>query len=363
MGNNVSLREKKQSAMNTTENVAIESTRKPRLFRWALWWGLGIVVICLAILLVYEFVAPSSANELGGPMMDVFYSMIYQYGIWPVIIFIGLIGPIIEEVSFRLWGNGKLWTGIISIIFMALWCFGIGWWLSLIAVICGVAILVLFRADKTKRLFALMMLSSVLFAVDHISNYDGNWFMVLVGIVHKLGFGLVASYLVINQNILWSIGLHVINNTLMALPLGLSFGQVSNAVVTVENENLCLEVRPVLVHDSSIRQDNNNVFLGSVFLTDADTIYYFGNTANFAQQASLYEFLINPTNDTVRFEADDSYPNCSFILVYKTRPFDYHALIDAMEKEGLINVDTSYSVSDMKTVLKFSSTYDPLTRR
>jgi hypothetical protein len=210
-----------------------------------------------------------------------------------------------------------------------------------------------------------MMLSSVLFAVDHISNYDGNWFMVLVGIVHKLGFGLVASYLVINHNILWSIGLHVINNTLMALPLGLAFGQVSNAVVTVENENLCLEVRPVLVHDDSIGQDNNNVFLGSVFLTDADTIHYFGNTANFAQQALFYESLknygINPTNDTVSFEVDDSYPNCSFTLVYKTRPLDSHGLIVAMEKEELIKIDTTYSAVDKKTVLRVSSTYDPFT--
>ena len=352
--------------MDTTENATITSTCKPRLFRWALWWGLGIMVTCLVILFVYEFIDPTSANELGGPVMDVFYSLIYQYGIWLMVIIIGFLIPIFEEICFRLWGNGKLWTGIVSIVLMALICLAFGWWLSLLAILCGVVILMLFRDDRTKRLFALMLLSSVLFAVAHISNYDGNWFMMLVGIVHKFGFGLVASYLVINHNILWSMGLHILNNSIMAIPFALSLAQVNDNVVTIDNENLCLEVRPVLVHDNSIRQDNN-VFLGSVFLTDADTIYYFGNTANFAQQALFYESMkndgISSTNDTVSFEADNSYPNCSFKLVYKTRPFDCHGLIVAMEEEGLINVDTTYIVTDMMTVLKIRSTYDPFTRR
>lgn len=329
--------QKSYENMNINENTT--STHKPRLFRWALWWGLGIMVTCLAIIIVDAFIDPSSANELDGPIMNAVYSMIYQYGIWPIMIYMGLVGPIIEEVSFRLWGNGKLWTGIISIILMALWCLTIGWWFSLLAAFCGVVILMIFRADKTKQLFALMLLSSVLFAVAHMGNYKGNWFMILVGIVHKLGFGLVASYLVINHNILWSMGLHIINNSILAIPLGLSFSQVANNVITIDNENFRLDVRPVLVHNDSICRDNR-------FFTDTDTNYYFGTTANFAGQAFVYEAWqngIDPNGDTINFVAHSNYPNCSFTLVYKTQPFDHHGLIVAMEKEGLIEIDTSYS--------------------
>ena len=344
--------------MSDNENTTAISTHKPRLFRWALWWGLGIVVICLAIILVDAFINPTSAEELGGPLLNALYSMIYRYGIWPVIIYMGLIGPIIEEISFRLWGNGKLWTGIVSILLMALWCLGIGWWLSLLAVLCGVAILVLFRDDKTKRLFALMLLSSVLFAVAHMGNYEGSSFMMLVGIIHKLGFGLVASYLVINHNILWSMGLHILNNGILAIPFGLALAQVSDSVVTIDNENFRLEVRPVLVHDDKVCQDN-------WFMDNTDNNYYFGNTANFAYQAFCYEQKqkgIDPNGDTVSFVADNTYPKCSFKLVYKTQPFDHHGLIVAMEKEGLIKIDTAYSAVDKKTMLTVKSTYEPLSQ-
>ena len=344
--------------MDINENTTVEPASKPRLFRWALWWGLGIVVTCLAILSVYEYINPSAADELGGPVVNVFYSLIYRYGIWPMVIIVGFLMPIFEEICFRLWGNGKLWTGITSIVLMALICLAIGWWLSLLAVLCGVAILMLFRDDKTKRLFALMLLSSVLFAVAHMGNYEGSSFMMLVGIIHKLGFGLVASYLVINHNILWSMGLHILNNGILAIPFGLALAQVSDNVVTIDNENFRLEVRPVLVHDDKVCQTN-------WFLEDTETNYYFGNTANFAYQAFCYEQKqkgIDAIGDTVNFVTDNTYPKCSFKLVYKTQPFDHHGLIVAMEKEGLIKIDTAYSVVDKKTMLTVKSTYEPLSQ-
>lgn len=339
--------------MDINENVVVPS-RKPRLFRWALWWGLGVIVTSLVALIVYASINPDAVNEMNAPLMKAIYSMICRFGIWPVIIYMGLVGPIIEEISFRLWGNGKNWTGIVSVILMALWCFNVGWWFSLLALCAGVAILMIFKEDRTKRLFVLMLFSSVLFAVAHMGNYDGNWFVVLLGVIHKLGFGLLASYLVVNHNILWSMGLHVINNSIVVLPLVLTMSQ-TNTVETIENANFCLEIRPVLVHNDSISEDKS-------FFADTDTNYYFGNTANFAGQAWIYEAWqngIDPNGDSVNIVTDDAYPNCSFKLVYKTRPYDHHGLIVAMEKAGFIKIDTTYNEIDEKMVLDIKSTYEP----
>lgn len=344
--------------MDTFENITATSTRKPRLFRWALWWGLGVMVICLAILIAYSYINPSAIEESNNPITDYFYSLIYHYGIWAMMIFSGIVAPIIEEISFRLWGDGKLWSSIISIILMALWTIGIGWWLPLLASLCGTIILMLFRDDKAKRLFALMILSTVLFAWAHANNYGGNMFITIVGVVHKLGFGLVASYLVINHNILWSMGLHILNNSILSIPMALAFGQVSNTVVTLENGNFSLEVRPVLVRNDSIRQEKS-------FFFDTDTNYYFGNTSNFAGQAWIYEAWqngINPNGDSINVVTDNALPNCSFTLVYKTKPFDHHGLIVIMEKTGLIKIDTTYSDADKITTLNIKSTYDPLSQ-
>lgn len=344
--------------MDTIENITATSTRKPRLFRWALWWGLGVMVICLAVLIAYSFINPSAFEESGNPFMDYIYLMMYRYGIGAMMIYIGVVGPIIEEISFRLWGNDKQWTGIISIVLMALWSMAINLWLPLLVAVCGVAIFLLFHDNKKKRLFALMILSTVLFAWAHADNYGENMFITIVGVVHKLGCGLVASYLVINHNILWSMGLHILNNSIMAIPMALAFGQVSNTIVTLENGNFSLEVRPVLVRNDSIRQEKS-------FFFDTDTNYYFGNTSNFAGQAWIYEAWqngINPNGDSINIVTDNALPNCCFTLVYKTKPFDHHGLIVIMEKTGLIKIDTTYSDADKITTLNIKSTYDPLSQ-
>ena len=340
--------------MDINENV-VAPTRKPRQFRWALWWGLGVIVTSLVALIVYASIDPSALEDMNAPLMKAIYSMVCRFGIWPVIIYMGLVGPIIEEISFRLWGNGKNWTGIVSVILMALWCFNVGWWFSLLALSAGISILMMFKEDRTKRLFVLMLFSSVLFAVAHMGNYDGNWFVVLIGVIHKLGFGLLASYLVVNHNILWSMGLHVINNSVVTLPLVLTMSQTST-VETIFNDNFSLEIRTVLVHNDSIREEKS-------FFADTDTNYYFGNTSNFAGQAWIYEAWqngIDPNGDSVSIVTDNAYPNCSFKLVYKTHPYDHHGLIVAMEKAGFIKIDTIYNEIDEKTVLDIKSTYTPL---
>ncbi len=339
--------------MDMSENTG-RPTRKPRRFRWALWWGLGVIVASLVALVVFAVINPSAVNEMNAPLMKAVYSMVCRFGIWPVVIYMGLVGPIIEELSFRLWGNGKNWTGIVSVILMALWCLNVGWLFALFALCVGIVILMVFKEDRNKRLFVLMLFSSVLFAVAHMGNYDGNWFVVLIGVIHKFGFGLLASYLVVNHNILWSMGLHVINNSIVTLPLVLSMGQTS-AVETIYNDNFILEVRPVLAHDDSISDDRR-------FFADADTNYYYGNTSNFAGQAWIYDAWqngIDPNGDSVNIVTDNAYPNCSFKLVYKTKPYDHHGLIVAMEKAGMIKIDTVYNETDKKTVLDIKSTYDP----
>lgn len=342
--------------MDKNENV-VAPTRKPRLFRWALWWGLGVIVVSLVALVFYAAINPDAVSEMNAPFMKAVYSMICRFGVWPVMIYIGLVGPIIEEISFRLWGNDKNWTGIVSVILMALWCLMVGWWFSLLALCAGVAILMLFKEDRSKRLFVLMLFSSVLFAVGHMGNYGGNWFVVLMGVVHKFGFGLLASYLVVNHNILWSMGFHVINNSIVVLPLVMSVGQTST-IETIENANFSLEVRSVLVHDDSISEENS-------FFADTDTNYYFGSTSNFAGQAWIYEAWqkgVDPNGDSVNIVTDNAYPNCSFKLVYKTRPYDHHGLIVAMEHAGFIKIDTTYNEIDKKMVLDIKSTYDPLSK-
>ena len=319
------------------ERTIKQRTKKPKLFRWALWWGLGIIAVCITILIIKG----ESLEGFDTPLMDAIYSMVYRFGILPVVLYIGIIGPVMEEFVFRLWGNGKLWTGITSIILMALFALAVGWWLSLITVVCGVSILVCFRDDREKKLFSLMLLSSVVFAVAHAGNYNGEGqeFVLFVSVLEKFGFGLVASYLVINYNLFWSMVFHVANNSILAIPFFIGFNSINKEVRVIENEDFRLEMRTVLVEDKDLDRSNK-------FYTNYVENSYFGNVAGFANQAMFYDVWsqgMDPNYDTVTLAMVnyEEYPKCHFNLTFKQEPINYHRLINTLAEEGLIEIDTT----------------------
>ena len=280
-------------------------------------------------------------GDFGSPIMNALYSMIYRYGILPVILYVGLLGPVMEELVFRLWGNGKTWTGITSIILMALFTLSVGWWLSLITLVCGTTILICFSDDRKKKLFCLMLLSSALFAVAHAGNYngEGRWFMMFVSVLHKFGFGLVASYLVINYGLFWSMVLHAVHNSLFAIPFLVGVNAINDEVKVIENEDFRLEMRTVLVEDKQLDMSNK-------FYTNAVENTYFGNAAGFANQAMYYDVWsqgMDPNYDTVMIANVDynEFPKCHFNLSFKQEPINYHRLLNTLVNNGLIEIDTT----------------------
>lgn len=314
-----------------------QKTREPKLFKWALWWGIGIIVACLTILMING----ESLEDFNSPITNAFYSMIYRFGIFPFILYVGVLGPVMEEIVFRSWGNGKMWTGITSIILMALFILSVGWWLSLLTLVCGASILICFSEDRKKKLFCLMLLSSALFAVGHAGNYngEGRWLMMFFSVLHKFGFGLVASYLVINHNLFWSMVFHVANNSILAIPFFMGFNSINNEVRVIENNDFLLEMRTVLVEDKQLDVSNK-------FYTNAVENTYFGNAAGFANLAMYYDVRsrgLDPNYDTVMLANvnHSEYPKCHFNLSFKQEPINYHRLLNTLVNNGLIEIDTT----------------------
>ena len=48
------------------ERTIKQRTKKPKLFRWALWWGLGIIAVCLTIIIIKG----ESLEGFDTPLMD-----------------------------------------------------------------------------------------------------------------------------------------------------------------------------------------------------------------------------------------------------------------------------------------------------
>lgn len=330
------------------------SDPKQKLFRWALWWGLGIVVVCLAVLLINDINSlfnPSdgtpSSEETDLPVLDYLYRIIFKIGIWPMVIFIGVIAPIYEELIFRGWGNGKSWTGYITVTLMALFLATLGWWVGLIALVAGITILVIFDSDRTKRLFALMILSSLLFALAHIANYNAseNLLIFILGVLHKFGMGLVASYLVINHNILWAMGFHILNNGILAVLLGIGFSVDSNNETVIETDDYRITMKPMLT-ENRMPDTYDCGWLN-------DSVFFYIESPDIAA-----ELIINyGDHETPSMDIQSEwkpYPKMKIKVEMLGGSRDYNAVLHTMEKEGWIALDT---VDDAITI---RNTYNPL---
>lgn len=325
--------------------------KNTKLFRWALWWGLGIMIGCLAVIVVDALanMGNSTADEMTAPIMGAFYQLIYNFGIWPIVLYIGLIGPVVEELCFRLWGNGKQWTGYTSVVLMAMWMLGIGWWAAALSVAAGVALMVIYRKDGTRRLFALMLLSSVLFAAAHISNYDasGGFLMFLIAILHKFGMGLAASYLVINHNLLWSMGLHILNNSVLAIIFGVAVDKAATTVTTVENEDCRITLRPVLTKSA----DKDTYMQG---WPDDSTYTDISTPGNIAQTLNSIAHM-NDSTTQCDFQWT-GYPKAEIKVEMLGGCRDYTRAVRLMEEQRWIALDTVEHADSVRTMRVGDST-------
>lgn len=327
-------------------------TRNSKLFRWALWWGIGIVVVSLAILLSEAFISMGdtsgvepSGNELDAPIVDYLYRIVYKFGIWPMFIFIGVIAPIYEELIFRGWGNGKKWTGFISVVLISLFSATFGWWVGLITIAAGIAIMVIFDSDLTKRLFALMLFSSLVFALIHIGNYNSseNLLIFIVGILHKFGMGLLASYLVINHNILWAMGFHILNNSVFVGMIGYGFSMIEDKTTVIETDDYRITSKTIL-YENQIPDGYDCVWVN-------DSVFYHIATPDFSTELFINSNNTSPFNVISEWKF---YPKMEIKVEMLGGSQNYDAVVRAIEKEGWIALDT---VGD---TIHIRSTYNPL---
>ena len=130
-----------------------------------------------------------------------------------------VFAPVLEEFSFRLWGEGKKWTTIVSLVLMAIFTTSeIGLWGLLF--VAAMALAWFGVRDRFVQMWACALISSLAFALCHISGYGGFSLGMVLGLVDIFGFALVLAWLAINISIWLAALLHVLNNTLaIMIPL------------------------------------------------------------------------------------------------------------------------------------------------
>ncbi len=181
-----------------------------------LWIGLVIWLGSMLISWIMELTgnAPAGQETLLGLGK-------WMFGYAPVLslLLFCVFAPVLEEFSFRLWGEGKKWTTIVCLVLMAAFTTSeIGLWGLLF--VAAMALAWFGVRDRFVQMWACALISSLTFALCHISGFGGFSLGMVLGIVDIFGFALVLSWLAINISIWLAALLHVLNNTLaIMIPL------------------------------------------------------------------------------------------------------------------------------------------------
>lgn len=178
-----------------------------------LWIGLAIWAVGFGSTWLMELAGVKVTSQ--ETLMGMFKSIFQVAPVW-VILFGCVLGPVLEEFSFRLWGVGKRWSTIICLVLMAMFTFGeIGFWGILLVV--GIVLSMRLIKDEFKRNWAVTLLSSAAFALCHISGFSGFSLGMVLGLLDIFGMAMVMCWLTLNLSFWFSCLLHVCNNSLAFL--------------------------------------------------------------------------------------------------------------------------------------------------
>lgn len=198
-----------------------------------LWIGLAL---WLGTMLV-SFILEKAGVVVSGQetLMDLGKLMFRRAPIFTLLM-LCLLQPILEEMSFRLWGVGKKWTIILCFVLMAVFTVSsIGLW-GLLLVIAIILVTVLVK-NKFVQVWLNAIISSFAFTVCHISGFGDYSLGMYLGLIDIFGMALVCCWLTINLSFWFSCLLHVLNNSLAIILPMLFLPAAQSGRVTVSFED------------------------------------------------------------------------------------------------------------------------------
>ena len=181
-----------------------------------LWIGLAFWVGSIAIMYILEWAGVEMAGQ--DNLFDLGKTMFQRLPVFTLLLFC-LLQPILEEMSFRLWGVGKKWTLVLCLVLMAMFGVSSIGLLGLLFVV-GIILVTVLVKDRFLQVWLNAILSSLLFSLCHISGFGNDVLGMTLGLSDIFGMALVCCWLTVNISFWLSCLLHVLNNSLsIILPL------------------------------------------------------------------------------------------------------------------------------------------------
>ncbi len=310
---------------------------KKREFRWALFTGLalwiGIMVGCW--LFGTSDTVRSGQDELMGTLKRLIDSLVPYFPVATMVfvfLWIGVLQPVMEEFAFRYWGKGKLYAYIVCAAVMANFVYlTLNIWFITLAALCIVLFFVV-RDQHRKRQVSIIT-TSVLFASMHLSGYSSFSIASVLGILQIFGMALVMCYVVINHRFIYSIVIHVLNNSFaLLLPL---FFMGSEAV---SGDNFKGELRYMKLYEAA-------ELMYEDWSEDSTTTTFYGELPEIVNNIyNCSSSYTRPSDGELQiFYADNSYlwTRCVLDIQVDTGTCDPDDIVNALIKTGRLKSDTT----------------------
>ena len=211
--------------------------RYDKRFLPMLWIGLILWIGSMAIMYFLESTGetPSGQERLMQMSKEMFHTI-------PVftLLLLCFFQPILEELSFRLWGVGKKWTTIVCLVLMSVFVTSELKLFGLIFIVAFILVWVFVR-NRVAQVWINTIITSLAFSLSHISGFGDFSLGMVLGLVDIFGMALVLCWLTININFWLAPLLHVLNNSVSILVpmLFVSDPITSSHSITVGPQEVC----------------------------------------------------------------------------------------------------------------------------
>lgn len=348
-----------------------------------LWIGLAFWVGSIAIMYILEWAGVEMAGQ--DNLFDLGKTMFQRLPVFTLLLFC-LLQPILEEMSFRLWGVGKKWTLVLCLVLMAMFGVSSIGLLGLLFVV-GIILVTVLVKDKFVQVWLNAILSSLLFSLCHISGFGNDVLGMTLGLSDIFGMALVCCWLTVNISFWLSCLLHVLNNSLsIILPLlFLPDVQTGRIIVSYEDSPNMQELSTVI---EPVRPfaDNSALLAGAATQSElaagAKDFYLVGEPAEIARmiasqrmgipadvlfdwkakEESLEERIVLRVNDIKKevYSCDDLYDHyMSQIACYLDEPLRMDTT-EVMLKEIWLVYDDGHEELLTDTCAHFNDVYSRL---
>ena len=348
-----------------------------------LWIGLAFWVGSIAIMYILEWAGVEIAGQ--DNLFDLGKTMFQRLPVFTLLLFC-LLQPILEEMSFRLWGVGKKWTLVLCLVLMAMFGVSSIGLLGLLFVV-GIILVTVLVKDRFVQVWLNAILSSLLFSLCHISGFGNDVLGMTLGLSDIFGMALVCCWLTVNISFWLSCLLHVLNNSLsIILPLlFLPDVQTGRIIVSYEDSPNMQELATVI---EPVRPfaDNSALLAGAATQSElaagAKDFYLVGEPAEIARmiasqrmgipadvlfdwkakEESLEERIVLRVNDIKKevYSCDDLYDHyMSQIACYLDEPLRMDTT-EVMLKEIWLVYDDGHEELLTDTCAHFNDVYSRL---